>query len=225
MIERPEFGAESLREARLDERLDARIHSYELAFRMQTEASDAFDLSKEPAAIRELYGNTVHGRQTLIARRLLERGVRYVQLWHGAGQPWDNHDDLAENHRRLADQCSQSMGALLKDLKQRGLLDETLVIWGGEFGRTPKINKDAGRDHWAPVSNCLLAGGGMKPGVTLGESDDFGFNPANDPVHVHDFQATVLHLLGIDPHSTVPNAEGRPMPLTGTGNVRNELLG
>ena len=139
-----------------DAQLDARIQSFELAYRMQADATDAFDVSREPPHILEMYGEGTQARQILIARRLVERGVRYVQVWHGQGQPWDNHDDIEVNHRRLAKQCDQAIGALLTDLKQRGLLDETLVIWGGEFGRTPTVElpkkganagKVNGRDH------------------------------------------------------------------------------
>ncbi|HVR35410.1 MAG TPA: DUF1501 domain-containing protein, partial [Methylomirabilota bacterium] len=122
-----------------DARLEARIQSFELAYRMQMDASDAFDISQEPEHIRKMYGEGTQARQILIARRLVERGVRFVQVWHGAGQPWDNHDDIEVNHRRLAGQCDQAIGALLKDLKQRGMLEDTLVIWGGEFGRTPTV--------------------------------------------------------------------------------------
>src|SRR5207249_1806978 len=122
-----------------DAQMEARIQSFELAYRMQMDASDAFDVSKEPQYIRDLYGPGVQARQILIARRLLEKGVRYVQVWHGAGQPWDNHDDIEVNHRKLARECDQPIGALLTDLKERGLLQDTLVIWGGEFGRTPTV--------------------------------------------------------------------------------------
>ena len=143
---------EAHRRERLDPRLEARIESFELAFRMQTEAADAFDISREPQLMRDLYGSGVHGRQTLIARRLIERGVRFVQLWHGAGQPWDNHDKIEESHRKLAGEIDQPIAALLTDLEQRGMLDDTLVIWGGEFGRTPTVEMNGGtsklgRDH------------------------------------------------------------------------------
>ena len=151
------------REARHDERLDARIQSFELAFRMQIEAAEAFDISREPQHIRQLYGEGVHARQTLIARRLLERGVRYVQLWHGAGQPWDNHAQIETNHRKLAQQIDQPIAALLTDLKQRGMLDDTLVIWGGEFGRTPTVElggdgKLAARPRSQPLRLHRVAG-------------------------------------------------------------------
>ncbi len=122
-----------------DPALDSRIHSFELAYRMQREAAEAFDVSREPKHVLESYGEGVQARQILIARRLIERGVRFVQVWHGQGQPWDNHDDIAENHRRLAGQCDQAIGALLTDLKRLGLFDETLILWGGEFGRTPTV--------------------------------------------------------------------------------------
>jgi hypothetical protein len=122
-----------------DGQLEARIQSFELAYGMQRDAEDAFDVSREPQYIRDMYGPGVQARHILIARRLLEKGVRFIQIWHGEGQPWDNHDDLEVNHRRLARQCDQAIGALLKDLKQRGMLDDTLVIWGGEFGRTPTV--------------------------------------------------------------------------------------
>src|SRR5262249_33231018 len=139
-----------------DAQLEARIQSFELAYRMQLDATDAFDISREPLAVREMYGDVVQARQILIARRLLEKGVRFVQVWHGQGQPWDSHDDIEVNHRRLAKECDRAIGALLRDLKQRGMLDETLVIWGGEFGRTPTVElptpganagKVNGRDH------------------------------------------------------------------------------
>ncbi len=168
---------------------------------MQTEASDAFDVSREPQSIRDMYGPGVQARQLLIARRLLERGVRFVQVWHGAGQPWDSHDDLEVNHRRLAKECDQAIGALLKDLKQRGLLDETLVIWGGEFGRTPTVElptpganagKVNGRDHNHYGFSMWLAGGGVKGGQVYGATDEFGFAAAEKPVHVHDLHATIL---------------------------------
>ena len=151
---------------------------------MQMEASDAFDVSREPQHIRDMYGPGMQARQILIARRLLERGVRFVQVWHGEGQPWDNHDDIEVNHRRLASECDQAIGALLNDLKQRGMLDDTLVIWGGEFGRTPTVElptpgsnagKINGRDHNHYGFTMWLAGGGVKGGYVHGATDEFGF--------------------------------------------------
>ena len=167
-----------------DSALEARIRSFELGFRMQTEAADAFDVTREPQYIRDLYGPGVQARQLLIARRLVERGVRFVQLWHGAGQPWDSHDDLEVNHRMLAQQCDQAIGALLVDLKQRGLLEDTLVIWGGEFGRTPSVElpkkgsnagKVNGRDHNHHGFSTWLVGGGVRGGYVHGATDEFGF--------------------------------------------------
>ena len=218
-------------DARLDDRLDARIHSYELAFRMQRDATDAFDISREPAHIRELYGGEVHGRQTLIARRLLERGVRYVQLWHGKGQPWDNHDKIEANHRRLAGQLDQPIAALLADLKQRGMLEDTLVIWGGEFGRTPTVEltgagkSKLGRDHNHYGFSVWLAGGGIRGGTTYGSTDEFGFAAAENPTSVHDLHATILHCLGLDHERLTFRYAGRDFRLTDIyGNVIHDIL-
>jgi len=219
------------RDDRLDHRLDARIHSYELAFRMQHEAKEAFDLSREPAHIRELYGSGVHGRQTLIARRLLERGVRYVQLWHGAGQPWDNHERLEDNHRRLAGELDRPIAALLTDLKQRGMLDDTLVLWGGEFGRTPTVelggdgNPIHGRDHNHYGFSVWLAGGGIRGGTVYGATDEFGFKAEQNPTSVHDLHATMLHLLGLDHERLTYRYAGRDFRLTDVhGRVIKEII-
>jgi len=206
-----------------DPALDARIQSFELAYRMQIEAADALNVANEPKHIREAYGDHVHGRQLLMARRLVERGVRFVQLWHGEGQPWDNHDDLEVNHRRLAGQLDKPLGALLKDLKQRGMLDETLVIWGGEFGRTPVVElptpgsnagKVNGRDHNHHGFSMWMAGGGVKGGQVYGSTDEFGFKAAENPVHVHDLQATILKLLGFDHERLTYRFAGRDFRLT-----------
>jgi len=210
--------------------LEARIQSYELAYRMQIEAADAFDIKKEPAYIQEMYGvkDSVQARQILIARRLVERGVRYVQVWHGKGQPWDTHQSNTQTHKKLAGQCSQAIGALLGDLKQRGLLDETLVIWGGEFGRTPTVQapfNKAGRDHNHHGFSMWLAGGGVKGGYVHGATDEFGFKAVKDKVHVHDLHATILHLLGIDHEKLTFNYSGRDFRLTDVeGNVIHELI-
>jgi hypothetical protein len=185
------------RRGRLDARLDARIESFELAFRMQAEATDAFDVSREPKGVREQYGETVHGRQTLIARRLVERGVRYVQLWHGASQPWDSHSNIGKEHRRLAADIDRPIAALIADLKRRGMLDDTLVIWGGEFGRTP-TSEGTGRDHNPYGFTVWLAGGGVKGGTVHGATDEFGFKAVENPVSVHDLHATILDRLGFD---------------------------
>jgi hypothetical protein len=217
-----------------DARLEARIHSFELAYRMQMEATDAFDVTREPRHIRELYGPGAHARQLLIARRLLERGVRFVQLWHGEGQPWDNHDDLAVNHRRLARQCDQGIAALIRDLKQRGMLDDTLIVWGGEFGRTPTVElpqaganagKINGRDHNHWGFTMWLAGGGVKGGMTYGATDEFGFAAVEKKVHVHDLHATILHLLGFDHERLTYRYAGRDFRLTDVhGHVVKDVL-
>jgi hypothetical protein len=217
--------------ARTDDRLEARIQNYELAFRMQHEAEEAFDISGEPRYIHELYGSGVHARQTLIARRLVERGVRYIQLWHGAGQPWDNHENIADNHRRLAGQLDQPIAALLTDLKQRGLLEETLVLWGGEFGRTPTVelggdgNPKQGRDHNHYGFSVWLAGGGIKGGTVHGSTDEFGFKAEHNPTSVHDLHATMLHALGLDHERLTYRYGGRDFRLTDVhGRVIREIL-
>jgi hypothetical protein len=213
-----------------DARLEARIQSFELAYRMQMEAADAFDIGQEPATVRELYGTGVHGRQTLIARRLLERGVRYIQLWHGAGQPWDNHDDI-QQHAKLAKEIDQPIAALIKDLKQRGMLDDTLIIWGGEFGRTPTVElndsgKDKkGRDHNPYGFSMWLAGGGVKGGTVYGATDEFGFKAEENIVHVHDLHATVLQLLGFSHEKFTYRYAGRDFRLTDVhGRVVQEIV-
>ena len=223
------------REARGDDpQLDSRIQSFELAYRMQMEATDAFNIKDEPQHIHEMYGKGVHARQLMIARRLVERGVRFIQLWHGGGQPWDNHDDLEQNHTRLAGQLDQPLGALLKDLKQRGLLDETLVLWGGEFGRTPVVElpkpgsnagKVNGRDHNHHGFSVWLAGGGVKGGQAYGATDDFGFKAVENRVHVHDLHATMLALMGFDHEQLTYRYAGRDFRLTDIhGNVVQDLI-
>jgi hypothetical protein len=210
-----------------DAQLEARLQSFELAFRMQSEATDAFDLNREPAPVRECYGSHVHGRQLLITRRLLERGVRFVQVWSGAGQPWDNHDNLENQHRSLARTWDQAIAAFLDDLKQRGLFDSTLVIWGGEFGRTPvaELPQLSGRDHNHYGFSMWLAGGGIKGGQVHGATDDFGFAALDRRVHVHDLHATVLHLLGLDHERLTYRYAGRDFRLTDVhGNVIRELI-
>jgi uncharacterized protein (DUF1501 family) len=201
---------------------------------MQSEAADAFDVSTEPQHIRDLYGPGTQARQLLIARKLVEKGVRFVQVWHGQGQPWDNHDDIEVNHRRLAKECDQGIGALLTDLKQRGLLDETLVIWGGEFGRTPTVElptpganagKVNGRDHNHWGFTYWLAGGGVKGGQAYGATDEFGFQAVEDKVHVHDLHATILQLMGFDHEKFTYRYAGRDFRLTDVhGNVVWDLI-
>ena len=218
-----------------DAQLEARVQSFELAYRMQMDAADAFDIGREPQYIRDLYGSNVQGRQMLIARRLIERGVRFVQVWHGQDQPWDSHEDIAKNHKRLAEECDQAIGALLKDLKQRGMLEDTLVIWGGEFGRTPAVEMtgaDAaaksknGRDHNHHGFSMWMAGGGVKGGYVHGATDEFGYKAVEKPVHVHDLHATILALLGFDHEKLTYRYAGRDFRLTDVhGNVVKEMIG
>jgi len=234
------FNQRHLAERQKDTQLEARIQSFELAYRMQMEASDAFDIMKEPEAVRQMYGvkpgpEGSFARQCLIARRLLERGVRFLQLWTGDGQPWDNHDDVLD-HKPLAAKVDQPIAALLTDLKQRGLFDETLVIWGGEFGRTPVVElptpglnagKQRGRDHNPYGFTTWLAGGGVKRGHIHGATDEFGFAAAEKPVHIRDLHATILHLLGFDHHKFTYRYAGLDYRLTGVEEgpkVVTELL-
>ncbi|AMV32839.1 hypothetical protein VN12_11995 [Pirellula sp. SH-Sr6A] len=208
-----------------DPRLEARIQSFELAFRMQTEAADVLDLSKEPKEVLEAYGDTVHGRQTLIARRMLEQGVRYVQLWHGAGQPWDHHGDIEKNLRKNAAEIDQPIAAFLRDLKQRDMLKDTLVLWGGEFGRTPVSEGGNGRDHNHYGFSVWMAGGGIRGGTTYGATDDFGFKAVEKPTSVHDLHATMLHLLGFDHEKLTYRYAGRDFRLTDVhGHVIRDIL-
>ena len=229
-----EMNERHQRERQEDARLEARLQSFELAYRMQMEASDAFDIRQEPEEVRNMYGTGTQARQMMIARRLIERGVRFVQVWHGQGQPWDNHDDLEKNHGKLARESDQPIAALLKDLKMRGLLDETLVLWGGEFGRTPTVEmpkkgsnagKINGRDHNHYGFTVWMAGGGVKGGYTHGSTDPFGFQAEDSPVHVHDLQATILHLLGFDHEKLTYRYSGRDFRLTDVhGKVVQDLL-
>jgi len=217
-----------------DAQLEARLQSFELAYRMQHEAAEVFDVAREEKHILDMYGPGTQARQLLIARRLIEKGVRFVQVWHGQGQPWDSHDDLEVNHRRLAKECDQGIGALLKDLKQRGLLDDTLVIWGGEFGRTPVVEmptpgsnagKINGRDHNHWGFTMWLAGGGVKKGYVHGATDEFGFQSVEKKVHVHDLHATLLHLLGFDHEKFTFRYAGRDYRFTDLyGNVVKDLI-
>jgi Protein of unknown function (DUF1501) len=214
--------------------LQARIQSFELAYRMQMEATDAFDIQREPKHIQEAYGSNVEARQLLIARRLVERGVRYVQVWHGQGQPWDSHDDLRERHRALAGDIGKAISALLTDLKQRQLLEETLVVCGGEFGRTPTVElpqkganagKINGRDHNHYGFTVWLAGGGAKGGYVHGATDECGFQAVENKVHVHDLHATMLHLMGLDHKKLTYRFAGRDFRLTDVhGNIVSDLL-
>ena len=205
----------------------------ELAWRMQFEAGEAFDVTREPKHVLDRYGDTPHGRQLLIARRLVERGVRYVQVWHGAGQPWDSHSNIEKSHRQLAGEADKPIGALLDDLVGLGLLEDTLVLWGGEFGRTPTVElpNDAGvksptgRDHNHHGFTVWMAGGGVKGGTVHGATDEFGFKAVEKPVHVHDLQATMLHLLGLDHKRLTYRHSGRDFRLTDVhGHVVHDWL-
>ena len=229
-----QMNEQHLQQRGRDAQLESRIQSFELAYRMQMDAADAFDVNREPKHIRELYGPGTQARQLLIARRLLERGVRFIQLWHGAGQPWDSHDDLKEQHSKLARECDQGIAALLTDLKQRGMLDDTLVIWGGEFGRTPTVELPTpgsnaghlnGRDHNNHGFTMWMAGGGVKGGYVHGATDETGFKAEDKPVHVHDLHATILALLGFDHEKFTYRYAGRDYRLTDVyGNVVHELI-
>ena len=210
--------------------LEARIHSMEIAFRMQVEASDAFDIHKESEAVRKGYGDGDFARGCLVARRLVERGVRMVQVYFGERQPWDNHQDISK-HRGLAQEADQPIAALIKDLKSRGLLAETIVLVGGEFGRTPTVEVaafhllHAGRDHNNHGFSMLLAGGGVRGGMTYGNTDDFGFKAEENPVHVHDLHATILHLMGLDHTRLTYRHSGRDFRLTDvSGSVVKQIL-
>ncbi|MAS94650.1 MAG: sulfatase [Verrucomicrobiales bacterium] len=214
-----------------DERLDSRIHTMELAFRMQSAATDAFDVTKEPQAVRDAYGDTPVGRNLLMARRLAERGVRYVQCYHGAGQPWDSHSGLIPRHQKLAEESDQPIAALLEDLELRGMLEDTLVVWGGEMGRTSTIQKGPsdvnkiGRDHHVDGFTVWMAGGGVKGGTAYGETDEWGLGIASNPVHVHDLHATMLHLLGFDHKKLTYRYSGRDFRLTDVhGHVVEDIL-
>jgi hypothetical protein len=226
-----EWNAEHRRARGDDPQFEARIQSFELAFRMQMEASDAFDISREPERIRAMYGDHVHGRQTLMARRLLERGVRVVQLWHGAGQPWDHHDNIDANIRKHSGEIDGPIAALIADLKQRGMFEDTLILWGGEFGRTPTVElgdagkSKLGRDHNHYGFSVWLAGGGVKGGTVLGATDEFGFKAVEKRSSVHDLHATMLHLLGLDHERLTYRHAGRDFRLTDvSGNVMTDIL-
>ena len=210
---------------RHDTELDARIASYELAFRMQVAAPEAVDLGSESKATRELYGNGF-GEQCLVARRLVERGVRCVQIYHGGGpDDWDSHGDNHNTQTRRMREVDQGCAALLNDLRSRGLLDETLVVWGGEFGRTPTTEGSNGRDHSPYGFSMWLAGGGTKGGYVHGATDELGFRAVEQPVHVHDLNATLLHLLGLNHERLTIRHTGRDFRLTDVfGNVIQQIL-
>lgn len=220
------LNAEHQAERGPDPQLDARIRTMETAFRMQTAASDAFDVTREPEAVRRRYGPGQFADACLLARRLAERGVRFTQIYYGNGQPWDTHNNHTASTRNLARTIDQPMAALLADLKYRGLLDETLVIWGGEFGRTSTSENGDGRDHNHWGFTMWLAGGGVKGGMAYGATDDFGFRAVHDKVHVHDLHATVLHLMGLNHERLTFRHAGRDYRLTDlSGEVIRAILG
>ena len=207
-----------------DANLEARIESMEMAFRMQFEAQEVFDLDRESAATRESYGKGEFADACLTARRLVERGVRMVQVYYGNGQPWDDHENIS-SHADKAKNSDQAVGALLKDLKSRGMLDDTLVLWGGEFGRTPVSEGSMGRDHNNHGFTVWMAGGGVKGGMVHGATDEFGFAAVENRMHVHDLHATILHLMGIDHERLTYRYSGRDFRLTDvSGVVAKEIL-
>ena len=207
------------------DRLASRIQSMETAFRMQFEATDAFNLEQESKQTRDAYGTGKFANGCLLARRLCERGVRYVQLYYDGGQPWDTHNNHNERMVTLTRNVDRPIASLIADLKQRGLLEDTLVVWGGEFGRTPVSENGNGRDHNHHGFSMWMAGGGVRGGMTYGETDDFGFKAVTDKVHVHDVHATMLHLLGIDHTQLTYRYAGRDFRLTDVyGRVVNEIL-
>jgi len=213
-----------------DTELDARIQSYELAYEMQSAGSEAVDLTRESEATRKLYGLDnpeleAFGRNCLLARRLVERGVRFVELYCGSGSGWDAHSNIEANHGKWCRVSDQPVAGLLTDLKSRGLLKDTLVVWGGEFGRTPFNEKGNGRDHNPWGFTMWFAGGGVKPGITVGTTDEIGLRAVERRAHVHDIHATILHLLGLDHLRTTFMHNGRAeRPTITSGEVIRELL-
>jgi hypothetical protein len=207
-----------------DEQLEARIASLEMAFRMQGEAQEAFDIGKESTATRKFYGDGEFANACLLARRLAERGVRMTQIYYGNGQPWDDHADI-NNHKKHAQASDRPIAALLQDLKSRGLLEDTLVVWGGEFGRTPMSQGAKGRDHHSLGFTMWLAGGGVKGGLAYGATDEFGFQAVDNRIHVHDLHATILHLMGLDHEKLTYRYSGRDFRLTDVhGKVVREIM-
>lgn len=211
-----------------DPEIETRINSFEMAYRMQSSTPELMDISREPQHVLDMYGakpgKPSFANNCVLARRLVERGVRFVELFH---ESWDQHGDLISGLSKNCKDTDQASAALVKDLKQRGLLDDTLVLWGGEFGRTPMVQggTDDGRDHHPNAFTMWMAGGGIKPGITIGKSDDLGFNVIEDRVHVHDLHATILHLLGFDHTKLTYRFQGRDFRLTDVaGEVATKLL-
>jgi hypothetical protein len=215
-----------------DSDLNGQIKAMETAFQMQRRAMETFDINREPQHVRDMYGDTAFAHSCLLARRLVEDGVRFVTIYYTSdknNQPWDTHSDHDAGHKKLCVDSDQATAALIMDLKQRGLLDDTLVIWGGEFGRTPyaenREKQKVGRDHHHTAFSMLLAGGGVKGGTVYGASDEFGMNVAENPVHVHDLHATILHLLGLDHEKLTYRYAGRDFRLTDVhGNVVKAIV-
>ncbi len=210
-----EINRRHLAPRRDNSELEARIRSYELAYQMQSHAPEAVDLAQETAETKSLYGmdqkeTSVMGRNCLLARRLVERGVRFVQVYHGAGSKWDAHSKIESNHTKMCGEMDKPVAGLLTDLARRGLLDETLVVWGGEFGRTPMSEKGDGRDHNPTGFTMVMAGGGVRAGHTYGTTDEVGLHAVEDRIHVHDFHSTILYLMGIDHRKLVYFHKGRP---------------
>ena len=227
-----EMNRDHLKTRDHDQQLEAQIRAMETAYRMQTEASEVFDVSKEPQSIRKQYGDSPYANSCLLARRLVEHGVRYVSVYYttdNSTQPWDTHSNHNQGHANLCADSDRATAALIEDLKVRGLLEDTLVVWTGEFGRTPYAqgnDNKAGRDHHHTAFSTLLAGGGVRRGHIHGATDDFGMHATQDPVHVHDLHATMLHLLGLDHEKLTYRYSGRDYRLTDVhGKVVHGIIG
>jgi hypothetical protein len=220
-----ELNRQSEEQSGVDPQMESRIHAMETAYRMQVEAADAFDIQKETESTREAYGKSHFSNGCLLARRLVERGVRTVQVYYGNGQPWDTHSNHNNSTRTLCEDIDRPIAALLKDLKQRGMLEDTLVLWGGEFGRTPTTENSDGRDHNPWGFTVWMAGGGVRGGMAHGATDDFGFRAMHDKVHIHDLHATILHLMGLDHTKLTYRHGGRDYRLTDiAGTVVKPIL-
>ena len=210
--------------------LESRIDAYELAFRMQSQAPEAVELGSEPQHVRDLYGldekpTSEMARSCLMARRLVERGVRFIQIYSGAGNRWDAHDNIEKNHSELCREVDKPVAGLIQDLKQRGMLEDTLVVWGGEFGRTPMSEKGDGRDHNPTGFSMFMAGGGVKRGLTYGSTDEVGLHAVENRVHVRDLHATILHQMGLKPMNLTYMHNGRQEnPVMNTGEVVHDIL-
>ena len=220
-----QLNRKHLAERQRDSQLEGRIASMEMAYRMQMEAQEAFNLERETKYTRSQYGTGQFGNACLVARRLVERGVRMVQVFYGGGQPWDDHGKIESGHRTKGLDSDRSIAALLRDLKTRGLLDDTLILWGGEFGRTPVSEGGTGRDHNNHGFTVWLAGGGVKGGMAYGATDEFGFAAQQNTVHVHDLHATILHLMGLDHEKLTYRYSGRDFRLTDVhGRIIEDIL-